>query len=56
MKGCELDSSSLDYRLVAGSCEQGNETWGSVNCWEIHRLSEQLLLSHEGLCSTELVS
>jgi len=28
--GCELDTMDSGYGSVAGSCKQGNETWGSV--------------------------
>jgi hypothetical protein len=30
-----LDSSGSRYRPVEGSCEHGNESSGSIKCWEI---------------------
>jgi hypothetical protein len=31
---CGLDSSGLEHNLLGGSCEQGNEPSGSMNCLE----------------------
>jgi hypothetical protein len=41
--GCGQDSSCSIYRSVAGSCEHGNETLGSVKCGEFHQLNGYLL-------------
>jgi hypothetical protein len=39
---------------LAGSCKHGNETWGSIKGGDF-LLTEWLLASQEGFCSTELV-
>jgi hypothetical protein len=31
VQGCGLNSSGLGYGPVAGSCEHGNEPFGSIN-------------------------
>jgi hypothetical protein len=31
-----LARSGSGYGLVEGSCEQFDETSGSINCWEVH--------------------
>jgi hypothetical protein len=41
---------------VAGSCEHGNETSGSIKCGEFLDWLNVLLASQERLCSMELVS
>jgi hypothetical protein len=40
---------------VAGSCEHGNESSGSIKCGEFLDWLSVLLASQEGLCSMELV-
>ena len=34
MWGCEMDRNGSGYGQVAGTCECGNETLGSVKCGE----------------------
>jgi hypothetical protein len=41
---------------VAGSCEHGNETSGSIKCGEFLDYLSILLASEEGLCFMELVN
>jgi hypothetical protein len=38
------------------SCELSNAPSGSIKCWEILRVAEQLAASQEGLGSVELVN
>jgi hypothetical protein len=50
--GCDfgVDSSGSKQRLVAGSCENGNEPLNSIK-QRLFFLAELLLDSHEGLCT-----
>jgi hypothetical protein len=41
---------------VAGSCEHGNETSGSIKGREFLGYLSELLASQEGLCSMELIT
>jgi hypothetical protein len=41
---------------VAGSCDHGNESSGSITCWEFFCVDEKLLASQEELSSLELVN
>jgi hypothetical protein len=50
MEGYGLDSSGLEYRLVADSCKHGNELPASIKCWR-YRVAEYLLASQDELCS-----
>jgi hypothetical protein len=40
---------------VSGSCECGNENFGSIKCGEFLGLAVKLLASQEGLRSMELL-
>jgi hypothetical protein len=51
-----LDSSGSGWGSVEGSCENSNEPLGSIKCWEIHKVAEQLAASQGGLISIELAS
>jgi hypothetical protein len=41
---CGLDSLSLGWGPLVGSCEHGNESSSSVNCWKYEQLSNYWLL------------
>jgi hypothetical protein len=34
-------------KQVAGPCEHGNKPSGSIKCWEMSLLAEELLASHD---------
>jgi hypothetical protein len=38
LKGCRLDSSGSRQGQVAGFCEKGNKTSGSIKCGEFYQL------------------
>jgi hypothetical protein len=40
---------------VEDTCENGNEPFGFIKYWKIHKVAEQLVASQEGLISIELV-
>jgi hypothetical protein len=40
---------------VESSCECGNETYGSIKCWETYLVAAQLVSSQVELSSVELV-
>jgi len=50
----ELDLPWSQYWQVAGCCQCGNELW-VPNWGEYFCMSQEMLISHEGLCSMELV-
>ena len=50
--GYGLDRADSGYGQVAGTCECGNESSGSVKCGEFLKL-KTCLASQEGLCSME---
>jgi hypothetical protein len=33
-RGLGLDGSGSGKEQLTGSCECGNESWGSIKCWE----------------------
>jgi hypothetical protein len=39
---------------VKGSCEHGNEPFGTTKCWEIVELAERLVTSQDRPSSTQL--
>jgi hypothetical protein len=41
---------------VVDACECSNEPSGSIKCREFLKLAKDLLASHKGLCSMQLVS
>ena len=51
--GHGLDRSGSGQRQVAGCCECGDEPSGSIKCWEISCLAEDLLASKQGMYSVE---
>jgi hypothetical protein len=52
--GCELDSCGSRQGPVAGSCEDGNETLGSIKGGRFLTYL-RILLGSQGLCSVESV-
>jgi hypothetical protein len=52
--GCyTLDLGGSGQGLEKGSCEHGNETSGSIKCWE---MAERLAASQERPSSVDLIS
>jgi hypothetical protein len=49
-----LESCFSDWDPVAGSCEHGNETPGSMKMMNVS-LAERISASQEGFCSIQLV-
>ena len=51
--GCGLDRAGSGQGQVAGTCECGNESSGSIKCGEFLDIAENRLGFQEGLCCME---
>jgi hypothetical protein len=49
----KIRSESEDWIQMASSCEYGNEPSGSIKAKRIYWMTERLLISQEGYCSTQ---
>jgi hypothetical protein len=49
----KVDLAGSGYGQVAGTCECGNKTSGSIKCGDFYYLAANWLASQEGFCSME---